>query len=465
MRLLIARAEVEGRLVDVRVQGGQVADVAERLRPLPDEEVVDAGGGALLPGLHDHHVHLLAMAAAERSVFCGPPAVSDAAALSATLRKAASGLPADGWVRGTWYSESVAGLLDRFALDEMVPDHPVRLQHRGGALWILNSAGLAVVAHALDETLDVERDAAGRPTGRLWRYDDRLRAAVGAPPPDLASTGARLASYGITGVTDATPDLDEKGLALLTSAVRDGRLPQSVQLLGAATGTPLLPGMSVGPRKILLRDHDLPGLDHLADVIGRTHRADRPVAVHCVTRESLLLTLAALEIVGPCEGDRLEHAAVVPPELCEALVAKGLTVVTQPSFIATRGDDYLTSVDPRDVEHLYPYATLLAHRVPTAPSSDAPFGDPDPWRTIAAASSRRTRSGTVLGAREQVDARIALSGFLSPLRSPGAAPRRVVPGSPADLCLLGEPLEASLTEPSAELVVLVLRNGEPVHRR
>ncbi|MFC8435128.1 amidohydrolase family protein [Streptomyces sp. NPDC057253] len=465
MRVLIAGAEVEGRLVDVRVRGGRIDDIAERFRPLPDEEVVDARGGALLPGLHDHHVHLLAMAAADRSVVCGPPAVSDAAGLRTALRGAARDLAPGSWVRGTGYSESVAGLPDRAALDEMVPDRPVRIQHRGGALWILNSAGLAAVADALDETPDVERDAAGHPTGRLWRYDARLRAAIGSQPPDLAAIGARLASYGITGVTDATPDLDETGQDLLAAAVREGHLPQAVQVLGSMTGAPLPPGLSGGPYKILLRDHDLPGLEQLADRIARTHGGGRPVAVHCVTRESLVLTLAALEIAGRRDGDRLEHAAVVPPELCEPLAASGLTVVTQPSFIATRGDAYLASVDPWDVEHLYPYATLLAHGVPTVPSSDAPFGDPDPWRTVAAASSRRTPGGAVLGAHERVDARVALSGFLTPLRSPAAPPRRLMPGSPADLCLLGEPLRASLADPSAERVTLVLRQGEPIHRR
>ncbi|CDR17946.1 amidohydrolase family protein [Streptomyces iranensis] len=465
MNLLIARCRTDGHLTDVRIRDGRVTEVAERLRPARDEDLVDARGGALLPGLHDHHAHLLAMGAAERSVVCGPPAVNDAAALRAVLRGAADAVPAGGWVRGTGYSESVAGLLDRTALDGMVADRPVRLQHRGGALWILNSAGLAAVASALDDSLDVERDAAGHPTGRLWRYDVRLRAAIGAEPPDLASVGERLASYGITGVTDATPDLDAAGLELIGTAVLGGRLRQGVQLLGAATGTPLAPGLSSGPYKILLRDHDLPGLEELAGLIDRSHRAARPVAVHCVTRESLLLTLAALEIVGTCEGDRVEHAAVVPPEMCEHLAAKRLTVVTQPSFIATRGDTYLASVDPRDAEHLYPYATLLAHGVPTAPSSDAPFGDPDPWRTMAAAASRRTPSGRVLGSHERVAPGVVLAGFLSPPHSPGGPPRRVAPGCPADLCLLGEPVEAALARPSADQVALVLRAGKPVFQR
>ena len=53
------------RLVDVRCADGRVTDVA--LGPSADV-TVDADGGALLPGLHDHHLHLFALAAARTSV-------------------------------------------------------------------------------------------------------------------------------------------------------------------------------------------------------------------------------------------------------------------------------------------------------------------------------------------------------------------------------------------------------------
>lgn len=94
--------------------------------------------------------------------------------------------------------------------------------------------------------------------------------------------------------------------------------------------------------------------------ISASHAAGRPVAVHCVTRESLLLTLAALDVCGVLRGDRIEHTAVVPVEVRAELARAGVRVVTQPSFIARRGDDYLARVDPDDVDLLYPYASLLA---------------------------------------------------------------------------------------------------------
>ncbi|MFJ6852395.1 amidohydrolase family protein [Streptomyces sp. NPDC091271] len=455
--MLLARVEVDGALCDVRIRGTHVTEVGVRLRSQAGEEVHDARGGALLPGLHDHHIHLLALAARAGSVDCGPPSITSLDSLAAALRSAGRDLPPGGWLRGTGYAESVAGLPDRHLLDRLVPDRPVRIQHRGGALWILNSRALHAVAPALDDSSDVERDAAGAPTGRLWRYDARLRPALPTAPPDLGPVGARLASYGITGVTDATPDLDTGALKLLHDASASGAIPQSLHLMGADGGD--------APHKIHLRDHDLPALEALTVRIAAAHAAGRPVAVHCVTRESLILTLVALQEAGPHPGDRVEHAAVVPPEVYPLLAEYGVRVVTQPTLLTTRGDDYLRDVEPADRAHLYPYASLLAHGIPVAASSDAPYGDPDPWASIAAASTRSTPSGRVVSPAERVPARVALEGFLSPPDEPGGRVRRVTPGLRADLCLLSVPLAEALAGPTAGHVALVLRNGRVIHPR
>src|SRR4051812_15109784 len=173
--MLLAQVDVDGRRVDVRVRSDKVSEVADRLRPQADEDVVDARGGALLPGLHDHHIHLLATAAARGSVDCGPPVVTDVTTLAAALRSA----PGDGWVRGVGYHESVAGPLDRHVLDRFVSDRPTRVQHRGGALWMLNTTAMQISGLDQSRDPDVERDADGAPTGRLWRFDTRLRDYIG----------------------------------------------------------------------------------------------------------------------------------------------------------------------------------------------------------------------------------------------------------------------------------------------
>jgi predicted amidohydrolase YtcJ len=462
--VLIREAELFGDVdrVDIRIGGGVITQVGPGLAREPLEEVIDAAGCALLPGLHDHHLHLLAMAAAARSVSLGPPDVRTLDGLAEALIRAEQQAAPGDWLRGVGYHDSVAGPLDRDVLDRIVVDRPVRVQHRSGSLWVLNSAALREAELEQVNDPDVERDSSGRLTGRLLRWDANL---ISAGAPDLGVVGAELAGFGITGVTDATPDLDAGALALLEAAASTGALPQQVVLLGLALGQPAPAGLQIGPYKILLRDHDLPGIDELTQRIAAAHAAGRGVAVHCVTRESLLLTLAALEAAGTRAGDRIEHGAVVPPELYPMLASGGLArdglrVVTQPGFIAERGDAYLRDVDPADLGCLYPYGSLLEAGIVVAPSSDAPFGNADPWRVMAAAAGRRTESGQLLGTAERVATRTVLTGYLSAGDDPGGPARQIRPGAPADLCLLAVPLEEALRQPSAEFVALTLCHGQ-----
>ena len=222
-------------------------------------------------------------------------------------------------------------------------------------------------------------------------------------------------------------------------------------LLGAPLAGELPAGLRLGPYKILLHDHDLPGTDELTARIAAAHSAGRAVAVHCVTRESLLLTVACLLTTGVRAGDRIEHGAIVPPELYELLLSAGLPVVTQPAFVADRGDDYLREVDPADLPCLYPYRSLLAAGIEVAPSSDAPFGELDPWRVLAAAAARRTETGQLIGPEEVVAPEVSLAGYLSSPLDPGGPPRHVLPGAPADLCLLSRASRGSA--PGARLGV------------
>lgn len=452
---LLRGAELDGQPhADVRLHHGVVTDIAPKLPPRADETVLDADGGALLPGLCDHHLHLHALAARDRSVLCGPPDVTNAPALANALVSA----PADahGWVRGIGYQETVAGDLTAAILDRLHAARPVRIQHRSGALWSLNSAAVTAIGLADSDHPGIERDEHGRPTGRLWRADDWLRTRLPAADlPDLAPVGTRLAQLGITAVTDATPDLGPTALAAITDAMHTGTLPQRVHLLGAPLGWQPPPGLhvpSVGPYKIVLADSDLPALDSLTDRIRTAHRAGRAIAAHCVTREALLLLLAALAAAGGRAGDRIEHAALVPVELLPQLAEQQLRVVTQPGFLAHRGDDFLRDLPPVDHPDLYRARSLTDANIPLGLSSDAPYGPLDPWTVMAAAIERRTPTGRVANAAERLTPAQALVGWLSAPADPGGPARPVCPGADADLVLLRTPLATAFAQPAADLV-------------
>jgi predicted amidohydrolase YtcJ len=354
----------------------------------------------------------------------------------------------------------VAGDLDRHRLDALIPHRPVRIQHRSGAMWVLNSAAIDSAALDTGAPSGVERDGGGLPTGRVYGLDEWLRGRLPADLPDLAGAAAELRSYGVTGLTDATPTEDPDHVALLAEAVADGRVPQRLVITGGLRLSPEAGAtLERGPVKLVVADHDLPALDDLTESIRGAHDRGRAVAIHCVTRAALLLALAAWDDARPAPGDRVEHAAVAGPDEAVRLAAAGITVVTQPGFVAERGDAYLADVDPEDRPDLWPCASLLDQGVAVGGSTDAPFGHADPWRAIAAATTRRTGRGRLLGAGERLDPAWALKLFLTSPGNPGGLPRRVAAGQPADLCLLNRPLDAALEEPSSAHVAATFVSG------
>lgn len=433
--MLIQRATMlDGSVVDIRL-GEQITAVDARLAPVPGEQVLDAAGTTVIPGLHDHHVHLRAAAAALTSTRVGPAEVHDRAELANAL--AAADIGGDGWIRAVGYHEAVAGPLDRAVLDEVSPTVPVRVQHRSGVLWTLNSAGLARVG------------LPDHPDGRLRSADRSWSDTLQRNESGLPEISGRLSAYGVTGVTDATPDLEVADVVKLMEARRHGELRQHVHCLA--------------PGKRILHDTDL-DLEALTTWVSERHCDAAPVAVHCVTAAQLVVTLSALQAAGAHEQDRIEHAAVVPDESISELVRSGATVVTQPNFVAERGDQYRHDVPAAEHHELWRVASLLRAGVPVALSTDMPFGDADPWKAMRAAVHRTTPSGAVLGATERISALHALSMFFGTAAQP-VRPREVAPGQPGDLVVLAAPPEEVLGELDSALVAATVIQGEMVYER
>jgi predicted amidohydrolase YtcJ len=435
--MLIRDAEVAGQRCDVRIGGGIITAIAPLLRPEVGETIIEAHGGALLPGLHDHHIHLDATAAALLSLRCGPPEVTSLDALAAALATA----PGSGWLRGVGYHDSI-GPIDRAWLDAHGPARPLRIQHRGGRMWVFNSRAIAEIGSGVPAD------------GRLIDGDALVAARLGRVPPDLAALGGRLAALGITGVTEVTPRNDAADFARYAAA----GMPQRLLVMGGASLDAQVPVGKArrGAVKLHYHDHDLPDLDALAAKIARAHAAGRPVAAHCVTRGELLLTLAAIDMAGPHPGDRIEHAGVAPDEAVEWVTRLGLTVVTQPHFLAERGGQYAHEVAVEDVPLLYRLQSWSDAGVRLAAGSDAPFGGISPWAAMAAAVNRPPGFGT----GEALTPEAALRLFLGDPDDPGGAARQVAVGAAADLCVLDRRWEAARADLGAVGVRVTLVAGE-----
>lgn len=453
--LLLEDVEVAGRLrVDVLVSGSLIREVGPTgsLPSTSGERVtVDGAGCALVPGLHDHHIHLFALAVRENSLWCGRPDVESPEGLQARLSEGAhrsTGVRGTGprsmggepeWLRAIGWDDTDAGWPDRHVLDRAVPDRPLRLQHRSGAMWVVNTAGLERMGVLRDgERLPsgVETDASGVATGRLVGSDNWLRERMGGDLPSLAAIGRSLASSGVTGLTDATAHNGAAELAAFAESRRRGDLLQNVSAMTAEVEVDCPEEIELGPVKIVLMESALPEPVALIARIVEAHRAGRTVAIHAASRVTAVLAAAALAEAGARAGDRIEHGSVVPPELAEMVAALGVTVVTQPHFVAENGDRYLAAVDTADVPWLYRCQGLLDAGIPVAAGTDAPFGDPDPWKAMAAAVERRSASGVLMGSGEELSPEQALALFTGSAKLPGGPPRRIAPGEPADLCLL-----------------------------
>ncbi len=426
--MLIQRATLlDGTVTDIRV-GARIDEMGNDMSGKGGEDVFDAAGKTVLPGLHDHHVHLRSAASALDSLSVGPPTVYTKDQLAQALSKASPG--ADGWIRAAGYHDSVAGELDRAALDALLPGVPVRVQHRSGALWILNSAALGLLG------------LAGHPDGRL-RANDRWSKAVARRDTDLAELSHRLTACGVTGITDATPDLDADDMVSLLAAHRAGEFRPRVHFLS--------------PGKMILHDDRL-DLDALTGWISERHGEDRPVAVHCVTAAQLVVAIAALRAAGSHPLDRIEHAAMVPDDAMADLADLGVTVVTQPNFVAERGDHYLAEIPAAEHHQLWRVASLLKATVRVALSTDMPFGHGDPWAAMRAAVNRTTPSGAVLGPNECISARKALEMFAGYPDQP-CRQRAVATGGAGDLCVLTGPPAAVLAELDAAMVAATIIGG------
>jgi predicted amidohydrolase YtcJ len=433
-----------GPLIDVVMRDGKIAALGARL---PDKgQDIDGRGKVLLPGLADHHIHLFATAATRNSVDLS--GLNSRPEQVTRLRKAAALRPIGSWIRAIGFDESVAGLPSLAELDEWLPSHPLRVQDRTGALWMLNSVAIKALG-APPFPSCVERDRLGSPTGRIWRGDDWLREHLPSSVPSLKELGRDLARFGVTCVTDAGVNNGPDEASLLTAA----GLPQRITVMGNEDLSPSS-AYTLGAVKIMLDDRNLPEIGVLAERIGRARVTGRAVAAHCVTHGELVTYLAALdEAGGTVPGDRIEHGGMISPELIPDLAHSRLIVVTQPAFIHDRGDRYAATIDAHDLPDLYRLRSLIDGGVTVIGGSDAPYGSLDPWAAMRAARDRRSAQGIAIGLEEAVSAESALRLYL------GGA---IAVGADADFCLLDCSWGDALADLSADHVAATIIKGHTV---
>ncbi|MBI4340146.1 MAG: amidohydrolase [Chloroflexi bacterium] len=509
--ILFRGAHLLGRWGDqaVLVRDGVVAWVG-RDADLPTakaDRTVDCGGATLLPGLHDAHIHLLAYAASLRDAACGPSSAKTIGDIGRLIAERSARTPPGRWVRGRGYDEfslAEGRRPDRRDLDAAAPGHPVRLDHRSGHATVLNSLALARVGIGPD-TPDpvegvIERDAFGEPTGVLYEMGGWVsqRAGDDHTPQEqrdaIAEASANLLGWGITSITDATPENDPARREALRQYQAEGLLKQRVTFMPgihhleafAAQGMTCGSGdatLRLGHAKVMatLTTGGLhPSEPELRDLVAAAHRLGFPVAVHAVEEEAILAVLAVVQEgqtqdLSPGFGDlrsrfglsdRLEHCSEATSAVLSALKAAGVAVCANPTFLYESGARYRATVPPETLPWLYPLRSLLDAGVPLLAGSDAPVASPNPWQGMYAALTRRDAGGQALHPEQGVSLEQAL-GMYADMRTYGHTGIRagdmagIPAGDVADLALLDR--DVAQAEAEALLSVrarVVLVGGE-----
>jgi predicted amidohydrolase YtcJ len=406
--------------------------------------VVDGGGGALLPGFIDAHVHVRGYASTLLGIDCGPPAVRSLGELQALLRGQAQRRPPGHWLVGYGYDDFA--LVERrhptrWDLDPVTPQHPVRLAHRSRHAWVLNSLALQqlgiAAAFVAPPGGTVARDpTTHEPTGLLIDMDGYLRERVPRVHGAQAfRVGVRRASQallaaGVTTVLDASVSNDLAAYEAFRAWTAEGDLAVRLALLlgAAALDDAVAAGVKVGEgtpacrvRGVKLRlDEGSAGLhpppEEVHDLVWRAHRQGYPVAIHALEPPALAVALRALRAAQarqprPDIRHRIEHGALCPEAFLEELAALGIAVVTQPAFLWHHGPRYLAEIAAAQRPWLYRVKSLLDRGIAVAGSSDAPVIPPRPLEGIAAAVARRGADGRLIGAAERVGAATALRLF------------------------------------------------------
>jgi len=458
--------------------------------PAADRRIA-LGGAAVVPGLTDAHIHLLAIAEDRLQTPLSGPAVDSIDRLIEHLAAAAASTPATEWVIGSGYNEfnlAEKRVPTREELDRVQPGRPVLIRRVGGHFAVANSAALA--AAGVDETTP---DPEG---GRFERRDGRLTGSLAELAADVVYARAprpspqRLATaicavaheylgYGITAAVEAAVgftagfsiewDIWQRlrqagdfplrmGFMLridAEEAAKHGLVPGPIDLDWQVRTLKFFADGIIGARTAAFSEpyHDCPGCGFLmkpSEDLRRdflaAHRAGWQIAVHAIGDVAIATALGAYQEAQratprPDTRHRIEHLGYPGPGTIAALQATRSVVVTQPGFLRNLGDGFAAALGPTRVHRLYPGRSLLDAGIDVAGSSDGPIGPPSPFVGMAAAVDRRTAQGLVIGPAEALHAAEALhlyAGAGAHVMSHETHRGRLQPGMLADLAVLDE---------------------------
>lgn len=207
--------------------------------------------------------------------------------------------------------------------------------------------------------------------------------------------------------------------------------------IGSRTASVSQPYEGGGEGLLMQRDEDL------RKEMQRASSAGWNVAVHAIGDRAIDLvvdTFGTIHNEAPIRRrHRIEHFALPSRQALSTVAALDIAIVPQYGFLRAMGDGFLSVLGNARADRLYPGKSLVEAGAVVAGSSDAPATPISPFVGIAAAMSRKSGSGHVLGPRECLTAAQAVHTYTtSAARILGHENDRGVlrPGAAADLIIV-----------------------------
>jgi predicted amidohydrolase YtcJ len=424
-------------------------------------KVIDARGMTVTPGFIDSHSHpLLAMEAIGVNVN-----LSRIADVKAARARQAAKTPKGHWVRGTMYDDTKfedGRPLNSKDIDEVVSDHPVFVQHRGGHTAVVNSRAFALAGITIDMP-DPKGGkfyrSNGELTGKVAEHATDVFREVGTWPvmdralwqKSVAISTRNMAASGLTSTTDAFggfPGFADKHVDL--TAYQDARAANELYLRIS-----YMPGGNSDVYKGLKQAGIRSGFGDDMLRIGavkfgadgsaseRTMRMSTPykdrsddfgiltmtqeeidaavddavahdfrIGIHANGDVTINMVLDAYERVlknwqGPNPRFRIEHCSLVNPKILKRIKAMGVIPTPFYTYAHFHGNKW-PEYGHEKMQWMFAHRSFLDAGIPVAPASDFTPGPYEPMMAIQSMVTRKDVKGRVWGPKQCISVTEAL---------------------------------------------------------
>lgn len=440
--------------VDVHLAEGLVVDIAPAGALPRDGVVLDAGGGWLIPGLWDHHVHAVQWAlSAQRVGLGGATSAAEAAALMGEAETMPDGRRVGAGFRDAFWRDAP----DLAVLDAATGEVPTYLINADvHSVW-LNSAALRREGIPADGVGVLREEPAFEISRRLNAVD----ASVSDPLVGRMAQDA--AARGVVGLVDLDMAWNEdawaRRLAGGLDALRivfgiypeflDRAIEEGLQTGDVARGAgsdlarvgalKVITDGSLGTRTAAT-SHAYPGDPHnhgvltvdlatLVDLMTRATAAGIGSAIHAIGDVANSHALDAFAVTGAWGS--IEHAQLVAHADIPRFARLGVAASVQPEH-ALDDRDLTDRVWAGQTAQPYPLRALADTGANLLFGSDAPVTPLDPWAGMASAVFRTRDGRDAWQPQQRVEAATALAAST---RGGSVVPARIEPGDVADLAI------------------------------